>query len=61
MRYVPKIDDLVWVSDGRLVSFRVLSVNRDSKTATLMTAYSSLQVLRDVPWSRLHPLNEFED
>jgi hypothetical protein len=61
LKYLPKVNDLVWVADGRLASYRVVGVNRPAKAVDLVLSTATKNVLQNVPWSKLQPIPEFDD
>jgi hypothetical protein len=59
--YVPKLNDPVFVEGQGLVRYVVVAVNRDKKMADIRTTAGTLVLTRDVPWSKLHYLDESQN
>jgi hypothetical protein len=59
--YIPKVNDTVFQDGHGFVRYLVAAVNPAKKTADIRTTSGLIVLTRDVPWSKLHQLDESQN
>ena len=60
-KYMPKIDDPVFIDGRGLVRYVIVGVDLDKKTADVRNVSGVIGIVRDVPWSIIHRLDESQN
>jgi hypothetical protein len=56
-KFVPKIDDPVFMDGHAFVRYAVVAVDSANQTADVLNVSGVTVLTRGVPWSKLHPLD----
>jgi hypothetical protein len=60
-KYTPKVNDPVFIDGRGFVRYVVVGIDLDNKTADVRNVSGVIGLVRDVPWSMLHRLDESQN
>jgi hypothetical protein len=60
-KYIPKVEDVVFMDGKGFVRYVVTGINPSKKTADVKTVSGAIVLTRDVSWSVLHQLDESQN
>lgn len=60
-KYVPKVEDVVFMEGKGLVRYVITAVDFDEHAADIRTVSGVIALTRNVPWTMLHHLDESQN